>query len=166
MKRMSKVKATAEEACEEAKRLFNVVIDNNLPGNMASETINRIVDCIIKSAVSEAALVVNKVGDVSQTILSVNVGEDCSESKEKEETKEEDAPLAGRWFHGRRDGRIYNQGQIIGKVDSENYLAEFYSFLDGEPNGQKIISLSSMKEWTFYSSDDEMREAYGKQVRL
>ena len=79
--------------------------------------------------------------------------------------------LVGRWFHSWRpisegqdtqystvrDGRTLEwQGEILERVEHELYLVQTYSWLDGGPYSQELISVREMAGWTFYGNHIEM----------
>lgn len=83
--------------------------------------------------------------------------------------------LVGRWFHTWREprddepfeqlsrgGRVVQwQGEVLERVADDLYLVETYSWLDGSPYEQQIVSVHDMAAWTFYSSNVEMIASLG-----
>lgn len=64
------------------------------------------------------------------------------------------------WFHSfNEDGSLKWQGQIVQELSNDQYLVQLYSWTMGEPSTKHIISLSDMKSWTFFNSNEEMVEA-------
>src|SRR5215475_4625300 len=60
-------------------------------------------------------------------------------------------PLVGRFFHSFEPEAKYPdaptpivrwQGRVLGRVDSDTYLVELFSWDDGLPNGQQLQSLT------------------------
>jgi|GEM_PF-1981843 len=72
--------------------------------------------------------------------------------------------LVGSWFHSYKDGKIQWQGQVISQLSPEKYFIRLFSWLDGYPTDKKIIHIDDMEDWTFYSSDYDMRYAYSKKI--
>ena len=68
--------------------------------------------------------------------------------------------LSSRYFHGVKDNKLGWQGQVIGRVSEELYLVQLYEWLGGSPNVQRLVALSEMREWLFYSSAEEMQFSY------
>ena len=69
-------------------------------------------------------------------------------------------PLRGRFFHSIKSGIVEWQGQVIGRVSEDVYLIQLFEWGMGEPSIQRLISLSDMKDWLFYSDADEMTHSY------
>jgi hypothetical protein len=83
--------------------------------------------------------------------------------------------LVGRWFHSWRPARdddseyatkrgdrvLVWQGEVLERIEHELYLIETYSWWDGSPYSQELISVRDMDGWTFYSSNVEMIAALG-----
>ena len=64
----------------------------------------------------------------------------------------------GLFFHTWENGVIQRQGVVRKKIDDTKYLVSWFSWMDGEQNGNEIISLKS--DNTYYTSSSEMRYAY------
>lgn len=69
--------------------------------------------------------------------------------------------LVGKWFHSFYDwqseveGELNWQGHILSK-EEDMYLIQLFSWIDGEPTDQKLISVKEMKDWKFYDSNKDM----------
>jgi hypothetical protein len=69
--------------------------------------------------------------------------------------------LTGQFFHSLgSDGQIHWQGYIVGSPEPGWYLAQLYSWLDGEPHLRRLVPLSEMKDWLFYGSAEAMSFSY------
>jgi hypothetical protein len=84
-------------------------------------------------------------------------------------SKEPD-PLVGKWFHtwDRKEcgcSILQWQGQVTAKADAGHYLIQLYEFLMGFPTDQHVTPVADMVAWTFYDSDEEMRDAYNSYER-
>jgi hypothetical protein len=78
--------------------------------------------------------------------------------------------LVGRWFHSWRPARdddseyvtkrgdrvLEWQGEVLERIEHGLYLVETYSWWDGTPYSQELVSVSDMARWTFYSNNIEM----------
>lgn len=88
--------------------------------------------------------------------------------------------LVGRHFHSWREPReddsdhatirrglvLEWQGHVLDRVEVGLYLVELYSWWDGMPNGQQLVPVASMSNWTFYDDAVEMQVALGcREVR-
>jgi hypothetical protein len=40
------------------------------------------------------------------------------------------------------------------------YLVQFFSWIDGSPTTQKVVTLEDMRDWDLYDDDEEMNERY------
>lgn len=66
--------------------------------------------------------------------------------------------LVGFWFHSRdARGEINWQGQVIRKAKHGCYIVQLYSWLTGAPTDRACVAAESMRDWTFYGSDLDMR---------
>ncbi len=66
----------------------------------------------------------------------------------------------GLFVHTYKDGKIHNQGQIIGKDDGL-YALQLFSFLDGRPTIVRFITQDFLvNECKVYSTEDEWKNAY------
>jgi hypothetical protein len=73
--------------------------------------------------------------------------------------------IVDKWFHNFNDnGEIKNQGQILSSLGDGNYLAQLYGWLDGSETDQLIFHVSTMKNWKFYNTSDEMSDAYERYI--
>jgi len=80
--------------------------------------------------------------------------------KKKEKKSKQDC-LVGRFFHSiDASGKLCWQGEVIGRVSEERYLVQLFDNEMGEPSIQRIITLSEMSPWLFYSNADEMNHSY------
>jgi hypothetical protein len=68
--------------------------------------------------------------------------------------------IVGMFFHSYENNAICWQGQILRELKDGSFLVQLYSWINGCPTDQKIVSMSDIKDWSFYSSDEEMRYAY------
>ena len=69
--------------------------------------------------------------------------------------------LISKSFHSfDKHGFIKWQGQITAMPKDGLYLVQLYSWLNGEPTDQKLISIDDMVSWNFYDSNEEMRFNY------
>ena len=68
--------------------------------------------------------------------------------------------LVGRFFHSIEGGKVKWQGVVIGRVSEQHYLVQVFAWAMGEPNVQRIVSVSEMSPWLFYSDGDEMTRSY------
>lgn len=74
-----------------------------------------------------------------------------------EPTDDEDDPLA---YPAPKGMRIRWQGQVVDS-DDRFYVVQLYSWWDGCPNGQKLVEATELKDWTFYSSAEQMQMSVG-----
>jgi len=80
--------------------------------------------------------------------------------KKKQKKSKQDC-LIGRFFHSiDAGGKLRWQGEVIGRVSEEHYLVQLFDTAMGEPSVQRIIALSEMSPWLFYSNADEMNHSY------
>ena len=80
--------------------------------------------------------------------------------KKKQKKSKQDC-LVGRFFHSiDASGKLYWQGEVIGRISEERYLVQLFDVTMGEPTVQRIVTLSEMSPWLFYSSADEMDHSY------
>jgi hypothetical protein len=72
--------------------------------------------------------------------------------------------LKDKFFHIFENGKIEYQGKIIGKVNENHYLIQYYDFLIGEPNYMKVKSLDFMvNKVRIYETAEEMQAAYRRE---
>lgn len=78
--------------------------------------------------------------------------------------------LVGRWFHSwrpahdddsehvtKRGGKVLEwQGQVVDR-DTGIYIVQTYSWWDGNPHSEQIVTTEDMRPWTFYDSALEMQ---------
>jgi len=82
-----------------------------------------------------------------------------SMKKDKQKKQKSDC-LVGRFFHSvDASGKLAWQGEVIGRVSDEHYLVQLFDAM-GEPSVQRIVAISEMAPWLFYSEGDEMRHSY------
>lgn len=74
--------------------------------------------------------------------------------------------IVGMFFHSYDNGQIKWQGQVIKKLNNSRFIVQLYSWVGGHATTQKVISLSDVKDWSFYNSDKEMRHAYYLSLNL
>ena len=69
--------------------------------------------------------------------------------------------LEGLWFHSKNEGGdTHWQGRVLELVSKDTYLVQLYEGALGQPSCMKIIPLYLMeKDWDFYTSSEDMREA-------
>ena len=74
--------------------------------------------------------------------------------------------LKGKWFHSFKSNAIHWQGKVLGLVTAPTlrskaakYLVQLYSWEDGCPSDQIIVSLDDMKDWKFYNPNEPMPRA-------
>lgn len=85
----------------------------------------------------------------------------------KEPGVTQDDPLIGRFFHSwyldERTGFRQPQTQgIVQEAARDGYFVQYFSWWDGIAiDGQQWESFEDMKEWTFYTSSEEMQIATG-----
>ena len=80
--------------------------------------------------------------------------------KKKQKKSKQDC-LIGRFFHSiDAGGNLCWQGEVIGRVSEEHYLVQLFDTAMGEPSAQRIIALSEMSPWLFYSNADEMNHSH------
>lgn len=72
--------------------------------------------------------------------------------------------VPGRGFIGQLfltfddEGNLELRGQILNCPEPGYYLCQLFNWL-GEPSCAKLAHISQMLRWSFYSSDDEWRDA-------
>lgn len=88
----------------------------------------------------------------------VELGEELAEARKGKQRPPEPTSLVGRFFHGSNEQQW--QGEIIGHPSTDVYLVEMFSWLHGGSCGQQLVALDDMREWTFYSSAEDMNFAY------
>ena len=75
-------------------------------------------------------------------------------------------PLVSKWFHSKDEAQAIKwQGQILSKVTDGIYVIQLYSWLDGMPTCQKLVSVKDMLDWSFFEDDEEMRSAWKDELR-
>ena len=73
--------------------------------------------------------------------------------------------LKKKWFHSFEDGKVQYQGQTLDyDPNSQMCLIQFYEWVVGAPSNEKLISIHDMKDWIFYDTDEEMRDAYTHKI--
>lgn len=66
------------------------------------------------------------------------------------------SPLEGKFFHSfDEDNKLNWQGRVLHSMPDEYFLIQLYSWLDGRPTAQRIISFKDMINWIFYASKEE-----------
>jgi hypothetical protein len=68
--------------------------------------------------------------------------------------------LVGRFFHSIEGGKVASQGVVIGRISEDRYLVQQLEWAMGEPSVQRIVSVSEMSPWLFYTDADEMGHSY------
>jgi hypothetical protein len=80
--------------------------------------------------------------------------------KKKQKKSKQDC-LVGRFFHSiDASGKLCGQGEVIGRVSEERYLVQLFDTEMGDPSVQRIVALSEMSPWLFYSDAGEMNNSY------
>jgi hypothetical protein len=75
--------------------------------------------------------------------------------------------LVSKWFHSKDEAqRIKWQGQILSKVTDGIYVVQLYSWLDGLPSCQKLVSVKDMLDWSFFENDEQMRFAWENELKV
>lgn len=75
-------------------------------------------------------------------------------------TAMEKSGFDGLFVHTYKNGKIHNQGQIIGK-DEGLYAVQLFSFMDGRPTIVRFIAQDFLlNECRVYSTEDEWKNAY------
>jgi hypothetical protein len=80
--------------------------------------------------------------------------------KKNKQKKPKSDCLVGRFFHSIEGGKVRWKGMVIGRVSEQNYLVQLFEWAMGEPSVQRIVSISEMSPWLFYSDADEMTHSY------
>jgi hypothetical protein len=69
--------------------------------------------------------------------------------------------FVGLFFHTfKPDGRLDWQGVIRKRVTKDKYLATLFSWMDGSPNGNKLVAIED--NIALYMTAAEMREAFAR----
>ena len=76
----------------------------------------------------------------------------------------DDKSLEGKFFHSFKDGEISWQGYVVAEQSDGYYLVQLFEWVLGEPSTQKVVHIGSMADWEFYSSSDEMNDAYERRT--
>jgi hypothetical protein len=80
--------------------------------------------------------------------------------KKKQKKSKQDC-LVGRFFHSiDAGGKLCWQGEVIGRISDERYLVQLFDTEMGEPTVQRIVTVSEMSPWLFYSDSNEMSQSY------
>ena len=88
-------------------------------------------------------------------------------NKSKPNQKIQKDELTGKWFHSFSKPSVVEwQGQILLRVNEDNYLVQLYEWVGGTPTIQKLVSLDEMKQWQFYDTTEEMKLWYTSHQRL
>jgi hypothetical protein len=75
-----------------------------------------------------------------------------------------DKSLEGKFFHSFKNGKIEWQGYVVAAQADGYYLVQLFEWVLGEPSIQKVVHIGAMSDWEFYSSDDEMNDAYERRT--
>ena len=81
---------------------------------------------------------------------------------EQKRTKKAKNDLIGKFIHMVEDGKIECQGEVIASPEPGYYLIQLYSWITGFPTNEKLVHVSDMKNWKFYSDIDDWKEATRK----
>jgi len=68
--------------------------------------------------------------------------------------------LSGQYFHIMLDGKVHQQGMVLGSPHPGTYYVEIFSFLDGVSRTRKLIPVDEMLNWRFYSNNQDMNNYY------
>lgn len=73
--------------------------------------------------------------------------------------------LVGKFFHSFATDDVKKhdlvwQGQVLAKIDRRQYLVQLFEWVLGETSDQVLVELSAMKNWKFYDTAEEWRNAY------
>jgi hypothetical protein len=98
----------------------------------------------------------------------------CNQSKGNKEMtpkyNNEEYGLVGLWAAIIRDNQVRYSLFIYGQISETKYLVQATSALSGEPNAIKIVDVSEMMDWQFYTNTellgDEVEASYGPQKRI
>ena len=78
--------------------------------------------------------------------------------------------LVGLWAGIICQNQIRNSLFIYGQISETKYLVQAISALSGEPNAIKIVDISEMEDWQFYTNAElleyEVSASYGPQKRI
>jgi hypothetical protein len=78
------------------------------------------------------------------------------------------APKIELWFHSHHEemeGRpIKEQGVVLRVLEGNKFVVLLFSFGDGTPSDEKVVSLAEMSGWDFYPNGRAMRMAYYKSL--
>lgn len=72
-------------------------------------------------------------------------------------------PLVGLWFHSfdRDTGECEWQGRVLSPLpDGRHMLVQLYDWIIGAAGPQRVVPMDEMARWTFYATDEELREAH------
>lgn len=68
--------------------------------------------------------------------------------------------IIGKRFHSYNEiGQVRWQGEILEQIDDSHFRVVLFSWLTGRENGHEIVSTLDMGNWTYYNTDEEMRNA-------
>ena len=71
-----------------------------------------------------------------------------------------DKSLEGKFFHSFKNGEIEWQGYVVAEQADGYYLVQLFEWVLGEPSTKRVVHIGAMGDWKFYSSADEMNDAY------
>jgi hypothetical protein len=81
--------------------------------------------------------------------------------KKGKQKKQKSDCLVGRFFQSvDGSGKLTWHGEVIGRVSDDRYLVQLFDAVMGEPSVQRIVAISEMTPWLFYSDADEMKHSY------
>ena len=67
-----------------------------------------------------------------------------------------------KFFHTiNKTGQIEKQGEVLSR-NTDHVTVEFFSWIDGLPNGQKSFDIEATKTWRFYESESAWQHAGDK----
>ena len=56
--------------------------------------------------------------------------------------------------------KVHWQGLIVGKIDDQHYLVLTFSWLMGDPNCHKIVTIDEMQDWDLHANRFRFEEHY------
>lgn len=80
--------------------------------------------------------------------------------------KGESPELIGKWFHSFDDDKIKWQGRILSSEKNDSFLVQLFEWFGGTPSKQILVPFSDMLNWNFYSSAEEMIEAWKNKQKI
>jgi len=89
-------------------------------------------------------------------------------TKTKNTRRQTADPLVNLFFHSfiieNRNGEKIKcmqwQGRVLVTPAPGIYLVQLFEWLFGTPINRRLVKIDEMLDWTFYETDEDMREAY------